>query len=60
MIPYLQNCSHNPDGWCLKCVKEFTIEKEKLEEAFVKVYSILMSTQKKLKRLKEESNDLYW
>ena len=26
MIPYLQNCPHQGEGWCLKCVKEMALE----------------------------------
>ena len=27
-IPYLMNCAHSPDGWCLDCVKELHDELE--------------------------------
>lgn len=30
MIPYLQNCSHQEEGWCLECVKEMALENEYL------------------------------
>jgi len=27
-MPHLMNCQHNPDGWCLDCVKEMYDEHE--------------------------------
>lgn len=33
MIPTQQNCPHNPDGWCLECVKDLASYKDKWEEA---------------------------
>jgi hypothetical protein len=29
--PQLMNCSHNPDGWCLDCVKELYDKKDSLK-----------------------------
>ena len=31
MIPYLMNCSHSGEGWCLDCVKEMVEELEYLK-----------------------------
>jgi len=33
-IPYLMNCSHSPDGWCLDCVKELGENNAALEDVF--------------------------
>jgi hypothetical protein len=33
-IPWLGNCSHSPDGWCLDCVKELG-ERAQAAEAIV-------------------------
>jgi len=29
-IPWMMNCSHDGDGWCLACVREIAEENEKL------------------------------
>jgi hypothetical protein len=31
MIPYLQNCPHQGEGWCLKCVGEMYHELQYLK-----------------------------
>lgn len=33
MVPTQQNCPHNPDGWCLACVKDLASYKDKWGEA---------------------------
>ena len=60
MIPYLQNCSHSPDGWCLKCVKELAIEKEKIAKNCEVLMSMLSSAEKKLKQIKAEKDGECW
>lgn len=30
-MPHLQNCPHNPDGWCLKCVGQLHAELQQLQ-----------------------------
>jgi hypothetical protein len=31
-IPWMMNCPHDGDGWCLSCVRELAEEKDKLEK----------------------------
>lgn len=31
-VPWLMNCSHRPDGWCLECAKELGQENWSLIE----------------------------
>lgn len=38
-IPWLMNCSHSPDGWCLECVGEMRRE---LEAAHSKLNALLV------------------
>lgn len=60
MIPYLQNCPHDGDGWCLKCVKELALEKEKIAENCTVLALMLADAQKKLKNIRELENDSCW
>lgn len=60
MIPYLQNCPHDGDGWCLKCVTELALEKEKIAKNCEVLMSRLLSAEKKLKEIREEYNDSCW
>lgn len=32
-IPYLMNCDHESDGWCLSCVKQLGEENDRLRAA---------------------------
>lgn len=32
-IPYMMNCSHDGDGWCLACVRQLGEEIEQLRKA---------------------------
>lgn len=32
-IPYMTNCSHSEDGWCLECVSEMGREWQEMRDA---------------------------
>ena len=36
-IPWLMNCGHSDDGWCLKCVKELGEERTRYAEALQRI-----------------------
>lgn len=44
-MPYLMNCSHSPDGWCLSCVKELAAQLEEARRGFAVLCGDLQSCQ---------------
>lgn len=36
-IPWLMNCGHNGDGWCLDCVKEQRAELDRYRKALEEI-----------------------
>jgi hypothetical protein len=47
-IPWLMNCAHSPDGWCLDCVKELAEERNGIETALDKREKQLIECQQQL------------
>ncbi len=37
-IPWQHNCSHSPDGWCLECVRDLALERDRLIEALRELF----------------------
>ncbi len=44
-MPNLMNCSHDPEGWCLDCVKKLHEEKDKILETFKLLFEHAEATE---------------